>query len=423
MQSGESGQAKGKRRLLRKIWRAGGLFAELCRYEAATLCAVILKCICPSYRHLWLLAERGREARDNAYHLFAYLAKEHPELKVCYVADPALPDYERVRALGSVVPYRSARHYILCAAAEVKISTHMLGYTPDIEKYYLLDKLHVVRGKKVFLQHGVFIHDIKWYHYPNVRTDLFVCTLPQEQSFIERTFGYPPGVVQRLGLCRFDALMQPHPRKRQILVMPTWRAYAVEGKSQAQFCESEYFRRWQALLCDARLLNLLEQYDYTLVFYPHYEVQRFLGSFRSPGSRVKLASLAEYDVQSLLMESQILITDYSSVQFDFAFLQKPVLYYPFDEERFYAAHYGRGYFCCRCDGFGPVETDLPSLLDRLQALLHSGDAMPAPYLARAEAAFASLKAQGCCERNYRAICKLLAKQPAPNRPEKEGERA
>ena len=77
-------------------------------------------------------------------------------------------------ALCAGVPYRSWRHYLLCAASEMKVSTHVSGYTPDIERYYMLDKLHIVRGKKVFLQHGIMIDDMKWYHYPNVVMDLFV---------------------------------------------------------------------------------------------------------------------------------------------------------------------------------------------------------------------------------------------------------
>lgn len=166
--------------ILRKFRRGATLLGELIKYEAAALCAGVLKVTNPRYRHVWLVSERGREARDNGYHYFAYLRREHPEINAVYVADPQLPDYDRVAQLGSVVPYRSWRHYLLCAASEMKVSTHVSGYTPDIERYYMLDKLHIVRGKKVFLQHGIMIDDMKWYHYPNVVMDLFVTTLQKE---------------------------------------------------------------------------------------------------------------------------------------------------------------------------------------------------------------------------------------------------
>lgn len=216
--------------ILRKFRRGATLLGELIKYEAAALCAGVLKVTNPRYRHVWLVSERGREARDNGYHYFAYLRREHPEINAVYVADPKLPDYDRVAQLGSVVPYRSWRHYLLCAASEMKISTHVSGYTPDIERYYMLDKLHIVRGKKVFLQHGIMIDDMKWYHYPNVVMDLFVTTLQKERDFVESAFGYPKGVVRRLGLCRYDALLHPHETKRQVLFMPTWRTYAWRAK-------------------------------------------------------------------------------------------------------------------------------------------------------------------------------------------------
>lgn len=134
--------------LLRKTRRAFHLLRELLKYETATCCAAVLKCWNKDYRHVWLVSERGREARDNGYHIFAYLNREHPELNSWFVADPTLPDYERVQALGRVVPYRSWKHYLLCAASEMKISTHVLGYTPEIDSYYMLDKLHVVHGPR-----------------------------------------------------------------------------------------------------------------------------------------------------------------------------------------------------------------------------------------------------------------------------------
>lgn len=394
-------------RLRRGIALLAELFPEFLKYELASLCATVLKCFCPSYRHLWLVAERGREARDNGYHFFAYLRREHPEINAWYIADPTLPDYARTAALGQTAPYRSWKHYLLCAASEVKISTHILGYTPDIERYYFLDKLHVVRGKRAFLQHGVTIDDMPWYHYPNVRTDLFVCALRQEAAFVADTFHYPPGVVQCLGFCRFDALHAPHPTRRQLLFMPTWRTYAVEGKTQAQFTQTDYYRQWQAVLESPILAQLLAAHDAEAVFYPHFEVQRFLSAFHTPCPRVHIAALGEADVQTLLMESAVLVADFSSVQFDFATLQKPIVYYQFDEAAYWGTHHHKGYFDYRTDGFGPVAATQTALWAAIEEALGQ-NGRPSPlYAARAARMFGPLDANNCA-RNYRAIRELIA---------------
>ena len=59
-------------------------------------------------------------------------------------------------------------------------------------------------------------------------------------------------------------------------------------------------------------------------------------------------------MQKLLKESNILITDYSSVQFDFAYMDKAIIYFQFDEKEFYSKHYSKGYFDFKTMGFGPV---------------------------------------------------------------------
>ena len=63
----------------------------------------------------------------------------------------------------------------------------------------------------------------------------------------------------------------------------------------------------------------------------------------------------------MLKESSMLITDYSSVFFDVAYMHKPIIYYQFDRDAFRQGHYQEGYFSYD-DGFGPVAFDTESLL-------------------------------------------------------------
>src|SRR5699024_329359 len=61
-------------------------------------------------------------------------------------------------------------------------------------------------------------------------------------------------------------------------------------------------------------------------------MQKFTRYFENPS--VKVINQGEVGVQHLIKESALMITDYSSVGFDFSFLHKPVLYYQFDRSRF-----------------------------------------------------------------------------------------
>ena len=101
-----------------------------------------------------------------------------------------------------------------------------------------------------------------------------------------------------------------------------------------------------------------------------------------------------------------MITDYSSVAFEMGMLEKPVIYYQFDENDFFKEHgIQKGYFDYRKDGFGPVVTAECVLLEELKTLL-ANDALPQePYKTRSAETFA-FRDQNNCERVYKAIIAL-----------------
>lgn len=360
----------------------------------------------PAYKDLWILAERGVDARDNAYHLFRHLTQQHPEINAAYVIDRHSPDYQRVCRLGRTIQHGSFRHYLALVCAKAKISTHVMGYAPNIYLFTQLDRYGLIQGKKIFLQHGIILNDIPALYYPKVHLDLFVCGAKPEYEDISSRYGYPQGVVQLLGLCRYDRLLKEHTEKRQILLMPTWRAYLNHCSDMEVFRESEYYRALSGLLDHPRFHALLEQYDYEAVLYLHQEFQRFTPLFYGNHPRVKIADLAKNDVQELLMESKLLITDYSSVFFDFAYMEKPLVFYQFDEEKFFATQYRRGYFQYREDAFGPVCTHKNDVLDFIQDRLENGMQVPSPYRERIQAFFADRSTDNCA-RTVAAIRALL----------------
>ena len=62
----------------------------------------------------------------------------------------------------------------------------------------------------------------------------------------------------------------------------------------------------------------------------------------------------EIDLQEVLLGSALLVTDYSSVCWDFLFLDRPVLFYQFDLDEFLERT--GSYIDLRKDLFGPVAT-------------------------------------------------------------------
>ena len=106
----------------------------------------------------------------------------------------------------------------------------------------------------------------------------------------------------------------------------------------------------------------------------------------------------------MLKESVLLITDYSSVFFDFGYMRKPVVYYQFDEDVFYSKHYKKGYFDYRQMGFGDVSTSEDDAIVSLLRICQNGMRLEPKYLERIKNFF-PLYDTNNCKRIYDVIAK------------------
>ena len=191
--------------------------------------------------------------------------------------------------------------------------------------------------------------------------------------------------------------------------MPTWRQYIEQLLSEndsivnyGDFVQTNYYKKYNDLLNNVELQNILSQNNIELIFYPHHNVQKMAKCFKTTSKNIKIASKENYDVATLLKESKLLITDYSSVFFDFAYMQKPMIYYQFDEEEFFAKHYKKGYFDYRDDGFGSVVTKEKDLIEKIQKVIQNNFEMEEKYKKRIDGFF-PLHDRRNCERIVNVI--------------------
>src|SRR5699024_2333936 len=69
-----------------------------------------------------------------------------------------------------------------------------------------------------------------------------------------------------------------------------------------------------------------------VTLYLHSNMRKYADRFHIDG--VTLVGPGEARLQDLVKQSSVLVTDYSSTGFDAAFLDRPVIYFQFDRERF-----------------------------------------------------------------------------------------
>jgi len=282
-------------------------------------------------KDIWLVGERSYKAQDTGYHFFKFMRESHPDKNVYYVIDKNSPEYRNVEPLGNVLHFKSKDHIWNTLMATKIVSSHHADYlyptrTPRFIK--------AVKATKIFLQHGVMGTKNMIANYGKksrgFNTDVFLVSSDFEKDMIVNDFEYDPSDVFVTGLSRFDSLLNNDTEiKRQLLIIPTWRDWIG---SNMDFTETEYFQRYHHLVHSDELHSLAKRYGFEIIFCLHPNMQMYTNYFKD--APVRVISQGEVNVQTLLKESAMMITDYSSVAFDFSFLHKPIIYYQFDRSRF-----------------------------------------------------------------------------------------
>lgn len=362
---------------------------------------------------IWLISDRVSRAGDNGEAFFRYMRANHPEIDSYFVLDKNSPDYAEIKKVGPVIDSHSrlkkimtmAADYVISSQAEVEIYNPFRGYSEPWR-----DLLADIRF--IFLQHGVIKDDLsEWLKKGNKNIIGFVCSAkPEADSIINGNYRYDKE-VWLTGLPRFDRLVNS-PQK-QIVFMPTWRQSLVgvwDMKTDSRtlkegFEETDFFKFYNGLFNDQRLINAAREYGYSLFVMMHPNMLPFCDRF-DHNDYVEWGDVT-VPYSKLFSESSLLLTDYSSTAFDFAYLRKPIIYTQFDAEQFFSGEhvYTKGYFDYERDGFGEVEYDLDSTVNRIIEYMQGGCALKPEYRKRIDSFFA-FDDKNNCKRVYEKIMEL-----------------
>src|SRR5699024_8185426 len=360
-----------------------------------------------AYKHIWLICERGDEARDNGYHLYKYIREHHPEVNVYFVITDTSPDLPKVEKYQNMVKTNSFQHYLYFILAEKALSTHIHGAAPNGKACLPFLKL-IPEKKHVFLKHGLtkdkFIFNDNY-------VDLLVCASRFELKSLKFSNDNIRKSIQLLGFCMYDKLIDKSKSRTRkvILIIPTFRRWLEDlsrlPNSDQHFREDPYFIKWNALINDRKLIDKLERSGMKIIFYPHYRTQKFIHNFKSNSKNVIIADNHDYDIQDLLINSSMMITDFSSVFFDFAYMKKPIVYYQFDKKTYRNKNYKEGTFVYENDAFGPVYNQHHEVVNYVIKIVDQSFLMEEVYINRLKGFF-EFEDNKNTERNFRAISKL-----------------
>lgn len=140
-------------------------------------------------------------------------------------------------------------------------------------------------------------------------------------------------------------------QKKILLYAPTWRDNQHDASKGYVYKNPVDFKYLQEKLGD----------EYIILFRAHYLVAN---SFDFSMYKDFLYDVSSYDdINELYIISDMLITDYSSVFFDYAILERPMLFYMYDMEEYRDEM--RGFYLDVSELPGPIVTDEKSLVSEI----------------------------------------------------------
>lgn len=354
------------------------------------------------YANAWVLLDRVQDADDSGEHLFRYLRQNRPDINAWFVLEADTPDSKRLISEGygkRLVEYGSHAWKLLMSNCAVVISSHA---GPPMFRPEPLQDLLDPDWKFVFLQHGVIKDDVSKV-FNRMPIDIFVTSTPKEQQSIvgdDTGYVFTTKEAKLTELPRFDLVLERGrefpPQKRDLVLMaPTWRAWLAKPEKGSfnysvskDFLQTDFAENWLGLLRSERIAEAAAETGLTLAFLPHPVLQSILTDLDLP-EYVKPLGFEGEDVRGYFARSAVFVTDFSSMAFNAAYIERPVVYFQFDRPQYFGgAHFGKeGYFDYDEQGFGPVTLDLPAAEDTIVSTIEAGPIPSAKYIERIHQTF------------------------------------
>lgn len=368
----------------------------------------------PIYRkkHIWITWDKLYKAGDNGEYMYQY-CRENKKANIYYMIKKDSPDYERLMAQDKkhVLVFKSFKARFISLHAEVVLNTHAnivssCGFDFMAKPYVsgLFDP------EVICIQHGLTIQRIAQFQnrlFDNIK--LYCCASPMEiENILGEMYGYTPENVKLTGLARYDGLKSND--QKIILITPTWRRNVVNSSvahikksHNDNFKNSDYFQIYNSLINNRELIDCAKKTGYKIIYLLHPAMSGQLEDFDKNEFVDIIPATGDINYEKILTESSLMVTDYSGVQFDFAYQRKPLVYYHPDK---LPPHYDTGLLDYETMAFGPVCKNEEQIVSELCDYMKNSCVIKKEYKERGDRFFA-FDDFGSCERIYNEVISYL----------------
>ncbi|WP_445505610.1 CDP-glycerol glycerophosphotransferase family protein [Niallia sp. 03091] len=281
----------------------------------------------------------GKQYSCNPRAIYEYIQEHHPEYKLYWSVDKRFIQNFDNRGID-IVPRFSVKWLFTMSRAQYWVSNSRLPLWIPKPKYTTyLQTWHGTPLKRLAA-------DMDEVHMPGTNTEKYKKNFLMEASnwdylispnqysseIFARAFGFDKTMIES-GYPRNDALFNDNTQenlaalkekfglpldKKVILYAPTWRDDQFYGKGKYKFDLELDLNKLREELGD----------EYIIVLRMHYLVAENLDLTPYSGFAYDFSNYE--DIRELYLISDLLITDYSSVFFDYGNLRRPMIFYVYD---------------------------------------------------------------------------------------------
>lgn len=342
-------------------------------------------------KNIWLFADKIYKAGDNAEYLYRYSLRQNDNAYKYYVLSQKSPDASRFKDNNiPYITYRSLFQKILFLHSDIIVFTH--NNAPGFYRFGGENSIYfrdLYNYDVMYIQHGLAIQETSEIYNKSIDDiKLFFVASPFEtKNLLRSEYGYMASEIIPAGMARFDGLINKP--SKTILISPTWRTNLIEehtdydtpDKPTNNFKDSAYFKIYNNVITDEKLLSYAKKYGYKINFLLHPALSNQKSSFITNDTLTVISPTDSFSYEDALIEASLLVTDYSGLQFDMAYMYKPVVHYHPPE---LPPSYNETVFKYESDSIGDITHNLTSLVSVLCEYMKNNSDMKPIYRNRVD---------------------------------------
>lgn len=286
------------------------------------------------YSGAWIVGAGDDRYENNIKVFYEYLRGKKPQQKIYWVVDANKKD--RIPVDSSMLVNRgSIKNYLIAINSSI-------GLITDSDTNIAPGLYRIVKHRRTWimhLDHGICGLKGMAKGFWNELVFDGMCCFSEFEKKIKHELGIPEEKLFVTGSAHSDdyEIRPLNMPIKSILIMPTWRDYYINGDKNYE--KTQMFKVYKSLFNNQVFKELCRINGIAVTFILHPALDNYFkididDLKEKNGGWVEIIAGGQGNMHNKIANCDMLITDYSSLLWDFIYMNRPVLMYAFDWDEY-----------------------------------------------------------------------------------------